>query len=59
METTRRIRVGTRSYIIRIAADVTQEHVLVCVTRKKVTRPENDMVLMLALRLTWFLCGWS
>ena len=56
METSRRIRVGTRNYTTRIAA-VSQEHVLVGVTRK-ITRPENDMVLVLASKLTW-LCGWS
>ena len=57
METLRIIRVGTRDYILRIAA-VSQEHVLVCITRK-VTRAENDMVLVLASKLTWLLCGWS
>ena len=57
METSRRIRVGTRNYTTRIAA-VSQEHVLVGVTRK-ITRPENDMVLVLASKLTWLLCGWS
>ena len=50
METSRIIRVGTRDYILRIAA-VSQEHVLVCITRK-VTRAENDMVLVLASKLT-------
>ena len=59
METSRRIRVGTRNYVIRTRiAAVSQEHVLVCITRK-VTRPENDMVLVLASKLTWLLCGWS
>ena len=58
METPRRKRVGTRIYVIRIAAAVSREHVLVCITRK-VTRPENDMVLVLASKLTWLLCGWS
>ena len=57
METARIIRVGTRRYIIRIPA-VPQEHVLLCITRK-VTRPENDMVLVLASKLAWLLCGWS
>ena len=57
METSRLIRVGTRNYVARIAA-VSQEHVLVCITRK-VTRPENDMVLVFASKLTWLLCGWS
>ena len=42
METSRIIRVGTRNYIIRIAA-VSQEHALVCITRR-VTRP----------KITWF-----
>ena len=57
METSRIIRVWACNYIIRIAA-VSQEHILVCITRK-VTRPENDMVLVLASKLTWLLCGWS
>ena len=57
METSRLIRVCPRKYIIRIAA-VSQEHVQACITRK-VTRPEIDMVLVLALKLTCFLCGWS
>ena len=57
METPRMIRVGTRNYTIRIAA-VSQAHVLVRTTRK-VTRPENNMVLVLASKLTWLLCGWS
>ena len=51
------IRVGTRVNIIRIAA-VSQEHVPVCITRKR-TQPENDMVLVLPSKLTWLLCGWS
>ena len=41
METSRIIRLGTRNYILRIAA-ASQEHVLICITRK-VTRPESDM----------------
>ena len=56
METSRIIRVGTGNYFTGIAA-ASQEHVLVCITRK-VTRPENDMVLALASKLTWLLCGW-
>ena len=56
METSRIIRVGNRNYIERIAA-VSQGHVPVCITRK-VTRPENDMVLVLASKLTW-LCELS
>ena len=55
METSRIIRVGTGSNIIRVAA-VSQEHVLVCTTRK-VIRRENDMFLVLASKLTWLLCG--
>ena len=58
METSRTIRVGARSYVIRIAAAVSREHVLVCTTRK-VTRPDNDMVLVLASKLTWLFRGWS
>ena len=58
MGTLRIIRVGTRNYNKRIAAAVSQEHVLVCITRRA-TRPENDMVLVLASKLTWMLCGWS
>ena len=46
METSR-ARGGTRDHIMRIA--VSQERVLVCITRK-VSRPENDMVLVLASR---------
>ena len=42
MATSRILRVGARYDIIRIAA-VSEEHVLVCITRK-VTRPENDTV---------------
>ena len=33
-------------------------HVLVCITRKEAP-PENDMVLVLASKLTWLLCRWS
>ena len=35
-ETSRIVRVGTRNYIVRIAA-VSQEHVLVCITRRSNT----------------------
>ena len=56
METSIIILVGNRNYIVRIAA-VSQGHVLVRITRK-VTRPGNDMVLVLASKLTW-LCGLS
>ena len=42
MQTSIIIGVGTRSYIVRIAA-VSQQHVVVCITRE-VTRPENDVV---------------
>ena len=39
METSRRIRVGTRNYVIRTRiAAVSQEHVLVCITRKVTAR---------------------
>ena len=44
METSRTIRVGIRNDIIRIAA-VWQEHVTVT---RKIARPQNDMVLVLA-----------
>ena len=57
LKTSRIVRVGTRNCTIRIAA-VSQEHALVSTTRK-VTRPENDTVLVLALKFTWVLCGWS
>ena len=57
METSGIIRLGTRNYILRIAA-VSQEHVLVCITRK-VTRPENDTILVLASKLSWLMCGRS
>ena len=40
MEASRIIRVGTSNFTIRIAA-VSEDHVLVCITRK-VTRPKND-----------------
>ena len=56
MDTWRRVRAGTCNYIIRIAAAVSQEHVLVCIARE-VTRPENEMVLVLASNLT-SLCRW-
>ena len=56
METSRIVRVDARNYIIRIAA-VSQEHVLVCNTRKD-ARPENNVVLVLASKLN-SLCGWS
>ena len=36
MNASRIIRVGTRNYIVRIAA-VSQEHVLVCITRRSNT----------------------
>ena len=49
------IRVGACNYITRIV--VSQKHILVCI-RRKVARPENDMVLMLASILTWLLSGW-
>ena len=57
MNTSRMIAVGTHINIIRIPA-VSQKHVPVCMTRK-ITRPENDIVLVLASKLTWLLCGWS
>ena len=57
MDTSRIIRVGTRIYVIRIAA-VFQEHVPVCIPRK-ITLPENDMVSVLVSKLTSFLGGWS
>ena len=51
METPRRIRVGTRNYIIRIAAVVSQEHVLlVCITRK-VTLTQNDTVFSVGIEV--------
>ena len=55
MDTSRIKRVGTRIYVIRIAA-VSQEHVPVCTTRK-LGRAEYDMVLVLTSKLTWWLCG--
>ena len=56
MDTSRIIRVGSRIYVIRIAA-VSQD-VPVCITRK-ITLAENDMVLVLTSKLTWLLGGWS
>ena len=35
-----------------ICIALSQEHVLVCMTRK-VTRPKNDMVSVLVSKLTW------
>ena len=59
METSRIKRVDTRNYILIMSiAAVSQEHVLVCITRKA-TRRGNDMVLVLVSKLTWFLYGWS
>lgn len=52
--TSRRIRVGTRIYLIGVHA-VSKEHVPGCITRK-VTNAENGMVFVLASRLTWLLC---
>ena len=54
MNTSRKIRVGTRIYVIRTAG-TSQEHAPVCTTRKK-TWDENDMVLVLVSKLTWS-CG--
>ena len=45
MDTSRIIRVGSRNYVICIAA-ISQDHVPVRVTRK-IIRDENDMVLVL------------
>ena len=56
METSKILRVCIRNCSVRTAA-VSQEHLLVYISRQ-VTRPENDMVLVLASKLTW-LCGWS
>ena len=49
----KKYRVGTRNYMIRIAAS-SQEHVLECITRKA-TRPENDMILVLVSKWNWLL----
>ena len=57
MDPSRIKRVGTRIYVVRIAA-VSQEHVPVCITRR-ITRDENDMGLVLVSKLTWLLHGWS
>ena len=57
MNTSRIIRVGTRIYVICVAA-VSQEHVPVCITRK-ITWAENDMVLVLTSNFISLLCGWS
>ena len=43
IETSRTLRVSTRTCIVRIAAAVSQERVLVCITRKAI-QPENAMV---------------
>ena len=57
MYTSRIIRVGTRTYVIRIAA-VSQGQVSVCITRKNI-RAENCIVSVLVSKLTWLLRGWS
>ena len=57
IETSRMIRVDIRNYIVQVRVAVSQEHVLVCITRQ-VARRENDMVLVLASILN-FLRGWS
>ena len=57
MDPSRIKRVGTRIYVVRIAA-VSQEHVPVCITLKR-TRTENDMVFVLTSKLAWLLRGWS
>ena len=49
MDMPRIIRVGTRAYVIRIAA-VSPEHVPVCITLK-IALAENDMVLVLTSKL--------
>ena len=51
------IRVDIRNYIVQVRVAVSQEHVMVCITRQ-VARRENDMVLVLASILN-FLRGWS
>lgn len=56
METSRRRRGGIQNYIVRIAAVVSQEHLLVT---REATRPENGVVLVLASMLTWLLCRLS
>ena len=48
-ETSRIIRLGTRNYTLRIAA-ASQEHVLICITRK-VTRPESDMFFFFGIEI--------
>ena len=54
MDTSRVIRGGSRIYGIRIDA-VSQEHVPGCITHK-VPLAANEMVLVLASKLTWFWC---
>jgi len=47
MDTSRIIRVGTRIYIIRMAA-VSQGHATVCI-RSNMTRPENDGLVLASI----------
>jgi len=47
MDTSRIIRVGTRMYIIRMAA-VSQGHVTLCI-RSNMTRPENDGLVLASI----------
>ena len=51
------VATSTRIYVICIAV-VSKGHVPVCITRK-ITRAENDMVLILTSKLAWLLCVWS
>ena len=48
---------GKANVMIIYIATALPEHVLACITRK-VTRPENDMDLVLASKLTWLMCWW-
>ena len=57
MDTSRIVRVGGRTYVIRVAA-ASQDNLCVCIA-SKITPAENDMVLVLTSKLTWFLSGWS
>ena len=50
------VKNNTSCHVIRIAAS-SQEHVPVCITRKK-TQADNKMILLFASKLTWLHRNW-
>ena len=58
METSRITGVGSRIYIVRIVAVSRITRTCTGMYEKRIARPENYMVLVLASKLTWSLCGW-